>query len=153
MFVCWPPLDILLGCRQLWGRCDMCHLRGGDNPQQSSHTSHICFYFKVYCCGEEKHCVYAFQPAAYFLGYIAYLIVTVFDPIWPVIWFKIIYMLSMATPVSSSIISLAILVRWSCCVTGWDFLAKFSWRRLAIKCGVSLTLLCTLHSHFWCRVL
>ena len=54
LFVCWPPLDILLVYRQLWGGCDTGCPFGGVNPQKSAHMSHIYIRFQVYCCGSKK---------------------------------------------------------------------------------------------------
>ena len=113
---------------------------------------HLYFCFKVYCCGSEKDCVCVFHPSTNPLSYPDYLIDVIWNKNWST-FFLMICLYYVATPVSSSMIALAILVRFPCCVSSWTFIVIFSWGQLAIKCGVSFTWLCIFHGHFWCHIL
>ena len=134
-------MDILFFL-QLWGWCNTGHPFGSVNPQQSAHTSHISVYFQVYCYGAGGgESVPSTLPSTPWdrqpISLAKHLPKTVCD-----LGFFIWCLYYMVTPVSSSIIALDMLVRYSCYVTGWVFLAKFSWIQLAINFGVSFNWMC-----------
>ena len=61
LFLCWPPMDILWGCLQIWVRCDKVHTFGGSSQQKSIHMSHLSVCFQVSCCGIET-ILYLYLP-------------------------------------------------------------------------------------------
>ena len=128
------------------------HILGGDNPQQSNHMLHLYFFFR-YIVEGQKHCVCVLHPDINSLRYISYLVGKVFGPNWSEFWIFMSCLYSIATPVSTSMITVDILVRYLCCVTGWVFLVTFSCRYFYIKCGLSFTWLLLFCSNFWCFVL
>ena len=143
MFLFWTPLDILWGFRHLWGWSDTGHIFGGENPQQSDHILNISFSFQVYCCGSEKPLCLWFPTIHQNLG--ARLNISLAKGLIQTglcFGFLMSFMYSMTTPVSSATITLEILFKQSCCVTGWAFLVKFTQRQFYIKCGVSFPWLC-----------
>ena len=135
------------------GRCNKGHPFWVSNPQQSTHMSYLSIFFRYIFVGQKKivSVPYNLPPTLWESRPIS--LAKDFTQTGLCFGVFMRFLLSMATPMSLSRISLAILVRFSCCVTGWGFPAKFSWTHFSIKVGVSFTWLCTFLIHFWFHVL
>ena len=142
-------MDIWRHFFQIWGGCNAGPLFRYGNPQQFVHMLHIFFYFQVYCCRVEFFSVTSTLPSTPWYS-LTISLVNDFIQTGLIFGFLTICLYSKVTPMSSPMIELAILVRYSCCVNGWLFLVTFYWIQLDIKCVVSFTWLCILWIHFWC---
>ena len=110
-FVCWPTLDILWGCRQIWGRCNKGHPYGGSIWQNFDHASHIYVNLKVSYSGLETICVCDFHPSDHAFCDPSYLIWKVFTHTGLCFGIFITFLYSKATLVPSSMIVLEIMMR------------------------------------------